>query len=100
MAKENGRAARNGTKYPKKRTKPTCGRTTCGRTNRKRRERIKPKNPSQNREGFIIRCPFRAAHTALLKSHCRLRQCSLFCLCAPFPQKYKSIFWGPLFCSQ
>ena len=28
------------------------------------------------------------AHTALLKSHCRLRQCSLFCLCAPFPHGY------------
>ena len=25
------------------------------------------------------------AHTALLKSHCRLRQCSLLCLCAPYP---------------
>ena len=24
-----------------------------------------------------------------------LNLCSLFCLCAPFPQKYKSIFWGP-----
>ena len=28
------------------------------------------------------------AHTALLKSHCRGRQCSLFCLCAPFPREY------------
>ena len=28
------------------------------------------------------------AHTALLKSHCRLRQCSLLCLCAPFPRGY------------
>ena len=30
----------------------------------------------------------RAAHTALLKSHCRGRQCSLLCLCAPFPHGY------------
>ena len=29
--------------------------------------------------------PVRTAHTALLKSHCRGRQCSLLCLCAPFP---------------
>ena len=28
------------------------------------------------------------AHTALLKSHFRRRQCSLFCLCAPFPREY------------
>ena len=47
-----GRADRNGTKYPKKRTKPAIGRTSRKRTNRKRRERIKPKKPSQNRESF------------------------------------------------
>ena len=36
------------------------------------------------------------SHTVLLKLHYRGRLCSLVCLCAPFPQKYKSIFWGPL----
>ena len=35
------------------------------------------------------------AHTALLKSHCRLRQCSLLCLCAPFfsTQVRKYLAW-------
>ena len=32
-----------------------------------------------------VSLPGDASHTALLKSHCRGRQCSLFCLCAPFP---------------
>ena len=32
-----------------------------------------------------VSLPGDASHTALLKSHCRGRQCSLFCLYAPFP---------------
>ncbi len=35
---------------------------------------------------FIHNLP--AAQTALLKSHCRGRQCSLLCLFAPFPHGY------------
>ena len=34
---------------------------------------------------YKVSLPGDASHTALLKSHCRGRQCSLFCLCAPFP---------------
>ena len=36
----------------------------------------------------MVSLPGDASHTALLKSHCRGRQCSLFCLCAPFPREY------------
>ena len=41
-----------------------------------------------------VSLPGDASHTALLKSHCRGRQCSLFCLYAPFPprrQKHRII---------
>ena len=39
-------------------------------------------------QGNKVSLPGDASHTALLKSHCRERQCSLFCLCAPFPCEY------------
>ena len=39
-------------------------------------------------KGNKVSLPGDASHTALLKSHCRGRQCSLFCLCAPFPHGY------------
>ena len=45
--------------------------------------------------GNKVSLPGDASHTALLKSHCRGRQCSLLCLFAPFsPRKYKSILRG------
>ena len=46
-------------------------------------------------KGNKVSIPGDASHTALLKSHCRGRQCSLLCLFAPFsPRKYKSILRG------
>ena len=46
-------------------------------------------------KGNKVSLPGDASHTALLKSHCRGRQCSLLCLFAPFsPRKYKSILRG------
>ena len=46
-------------------------------------------------KGNKVSLPGDASHTALLKSHCRGRQCSILCLVAPFsPRKYKSISRG------